>query len=66
MQKTLKNMFVLLCICMVTITMTAGNVTSEQALQQAQSFLQQAPSGMKRSQAAAPQLKMARLCHCIE
>ena len=59
MQKTLKNMFVLLCIYMVTITMTAGNVTPEQALQQAQSFLQQAPSGMKRSQAAAPQLKMA-------
>ena len=44
---------------MMTIIMTAGNVTPEQALQQAQNFLQQTPMGMKRSQAEVPQLKMA-------
>ena len=44
---------------MMTIVVTAGNVTPEQALQQAQNFLQQTPMGMKRSQAEVPQLKMA-------
>ncbi len=44
---------------MMTVIMTAGDVTPQQALQQAQKFLQQTPSGMKRSQAEVPQLKMA-------
>ena len=44
---------------MMTVIMTADDVTPQQALQQAQKFLQQTPSGMKRSQAEVPQLKMA-------
>ena len=55
----MKRTFLLFLSVMMTIIMTAGNVTPEQALQQAQNFLQQTPSGMKRSQAEVPQLKMA-------
>ena len=59
MQKTFKNMFVLVCVCLMTINMTARNVTPDQALQQAQNFLQQTSSSMRRSHTAVPQLKMA-------
>ena len=55
----MKRTILLLLSVMMTIIMTAGNVTPEQALQQAQNFLQQTPMGMKRSQAEVPQLKMA-------
>ena len=55
----MKRTILLLLSVMMTIIMTAGNVTPEQALQQAQNFLQQTPTGMKRSQAEVPQLKMA-------
>ncbi len=55
----MKRTILLLLSVMMTVIMTAGNVTPEQALQQAQDFLQQTPSGMKRSQAEVPQLKMA-------
>lgn len=55
----MKRTFLLFLSVMMTVIMTAGNVTPEQALQQAQNFLQQTPMGMKRSQAEVPQLKMA-------
>lgn len=55
----MKRTILLLLSVMMTIIMTAGNVTPEQALQQAQNFLQETPMGMKRSQAEVPQLKMA-------
>ena len=57
--KTMKRTILLLLSVMMTVIMTAGDVTPQQALQQAQKFLQQTPSGMKRSQAEVPQLKMA-------
>ena len=55
----MKRTILLLLSVMMTVIMTAGDVTPQQALQQAQKFLQQTPSGMKRSQAEVPQLKMA-------
>ena len=55
----MKRTILLFLSVITTIIMRAGHVTPEQALQQAQNFLQQTPSGMKRSQAAVPQLKMA-------
>lgn len=57
--KTMKRTILLFLSVMMTVIMTAGDVTPQQALQQAQKFLQQTPSGMKRSQAEVPQLKMA-------
>lgn len=56
--KTMKRTILLFLSVMMTVIMTAGDVTPQQALQQAQKFLQQTPSGMKRSQAEVPQLKM--------
>lgn len=55
----MKRTILLFLSVMMTVIMTAGDVTPQQALQQAQKFLQQTPSGMKRSQAEVPQLKMA-------
>ena len=55
----MKRTILLFLSVMMTVIMTAGEVTPQQALQQAQKFLQQTPSGMKRSQAEVPQLKMA-------
>ena len=55
----MKRTILLFLSVMMTVIMTAGDVTPQQALQQAQKFLQQTPSGMKRSQAELPQLKMA-------
>ena len=55
----MKRFILLFLSVMMTVIMTAGDVTPQQALQQAQKFLQQTPSGMKRSQAEVPQLKMA-------
>lgn len=53
-----KTILLVLCL-MLTVVINAGDVTPEQALQQAQSFLQQrVTSGKNRSQAAA-ELKMA-------
>ena len=57
--KTMKRTILLFLSVMMTVIMTAGDVTPQQALQQAQKFLQQTPSGMKRSQAEVSQLKMA-------
>lgn len=54
----MKRSILLFLSVMMTVIMTAGDVTPQQALQQAQKFLQQTPSGMKRSQAEVPQLKM--------
>lgn len=54
----MKRTILLFLSVMMTVIMTAGDVTPQQALQQAQKFLQQTPSGMKRSQAEVPQLKM--------
>ena len=54
----MKRTILLLLSVMMTVIMTAGNVTPEQALQQAKNFLQQTPMGLKRSQADI-QLKMA-------
>ena len=55
----MKRTILLFLSVMMAVIMTAGDVTPQQALQQAQKFLQQTPSGMKRSQAEVPQLKMA-------
>ena len=55
----MKRFILLFLSVMMTVIMTAGDVTPQQALQQAQKFLQQTPSGMKRSQVEVPQLKMA-------
>ncbi len=55
----MKRTILLFLLVMMTVIMTAGDVTPQQALQQAQKFLQQTPLGMKRSQAEVPQLKMA-------
>lgn len=55
----MKRTILLFLSVMMTVIMTAGDVTPQQALQQAQKFLQQTPLGMKRSQAEVPQLKMA-------
>lgn len=54
----MKRIILFFLSVMMTIVVTAGDVTPEQALQQAQDFLQQTPMGMKRSQADI-QLKMA-------